>query len=78
MKLKLNHKGIEWLLKEGARGDIERRTSNIEAAAGEGMEGSVEVGRTRVRGSVITATYEAMQAEARGRALTRAIDAGRR
>jgi hypothetical protein len=49
----------------------------IAAAAGPGMEASVEVGRTRARASVITATYEARRAQATRLALIRALDAGR-
>jgi hypothetical protein len=37
----------------------------------------LEVGRNRVRMAVVTATYQAMRAEATSRALTRAIGAGR-
>ena len=57
--------------------DLQRRTRNIAAAAGPGFTASVVVGRNRARGSVITSTQEARMAEARTRALTRALDAGR-
>lgn len=56
---------------------IGRQTRAIAAAAGPGMVASVIVGRTRVRGSVITSTQEARENQARNQALTRAIDAGR-
>lgn len=56
---------------------IGRSVRAIAEAGGPGMEASVVQGRTRVRGSVITATQGAREAEARSRALTRAIDAGR-
>lgn len=76
--VKLNSKEIDNLLKSPA---VQRRlmqaAERIAAAAGPGMEASVEVGRTRARASVITATFEARRAEATQRALTRALDAGR-
>jgi hypothetical protein len=59
------------------RADLKRRTDRIAAAAGQGFEASVEVGRNRARGSVITATPEARSAEARDHVLLRALDAGR-
>lgn len=77
-KLKLNPKGVEALLKsQGVQADLRRRTEAIAAAAGDGMEPVVEVGRNRARGVVITATYEARRRQAKDRALTRAIDSGR-
>ncbi|UXE04748.1 hypothetical protein QEH44_gp11 [Arthrobacter phage Shambre1] len=77
-KTKTNADAIGKLLKSPAVvADIARRTRAIAAAAGPGMQPSVVVGRTRARGSVITATQEARLAEARTRALTKALDAGR-
>lgn len=74
----LNHKGVDELLKSPEMlSDLERRAEAIAAAAGEGMEVNVEVGQTRARASVFTATIDAMVAEAVHRDLTRAIDAGR-
>lgn len=61
----------------GVQADLARRAQAIAAAAGPGMEASARQGRTRARASVITTTYEAMRAEARGRRLTSSIDAGR-
>lgn len=59
--------------------DLRRRAEQIAAAAaGEGFEADSQVGRTRARASVRTATTEARLAEAKHRALTNAIDAGRR
>lgn len=50
----------------------------IAAAAGPGMETRpLETGRNRVRMAVVTVTYQARLAEARNRALTRAVGAGR-
>lgn len=57
--------------------DLLRRARLIAAAAGPGMVATVRVGRTRARASVVTADFAARRAEATGRVLTRAIDAGR-
>jgi hypothetical protein len=74
----LNSAGIRQVLTSG---EVQRllleRAERIAAAAGEGMEASVESGRNRARASVITATTKARLAEAKDRALTRALDAGR-
>ncbi len=78
VRLEMNSAGFQAILKSpGVVADIEKRTNAIAAAAGPGMEPSVRVGVTRVRGSVITADYDAMKAEATNKALTSAIDAGR-
>jgi hypothetical protein len=77
MTVKFNEKELDRLLKEGIKNDLKKRADRIAAAAGEGMESSVVIGRTRARSSVITGTYAARRAEARDAALTRAIDAGR-
>lgn len=77
-KFVLNQKGISALLKSSeVQADMKRRTDKIRAAAGEGFKSEVRVGRTRARGSVFTATREAMKAEADQQALTRAFGAGR-
>jgi hypothetical protein len=77
-KVVLNRKGVSQLLKSReVEQDLKRRAQQIAAAAGPGMEISALVGRTRARASVITATEQARIAEARNRALTRALDAGR-
>jgi hypothetical protein len=77
----MNPEGIRALLKSpGVQADIEARTNAVAAAAG-GEPGdfkpSVYIGKTRIRGSVITATAAGRRAEATDLALTRAIDAGR-
>jgi hypothetical protein len=78
LDMKLNSREIDNFLKSPA---VQRRllqaAQRIAAAAGPGMEASVEVGRTRARASVITATYEARRAQATRLALIRALDAGR-
>lgn len=82
VRIELNKAEVRRILRgegeySGVRDEIERRTEAIAAAAGEGMEPSVQVGAKRLHGSVITATAEAMVAEARDRTLTRALEAGR-
>ena len=78
MNIKYRGDIIAELLKSPAvQQDLRRRADRIAAAAGPGMEASVQVGRTRARGSVITATKQARDNEARNRALSRALDAGR-
>lgn len=78
VRLVLNRKGVAALLKSsGVADDMMRRAQAIASAAGDGMEPSVQIGRTRARASVITATDEAMEAEATTRRLTSAINAGR-
>lgn len=57
--------------------DMTERTNRIAAAAGEGMEPSVQRGRTRIQASVATVTRAAAARERKRRALSRAVDAGR-
>lgn len=79
VRIELNSRGVRELLRSpGVRADIDRRVRAIAAAAGEGMEPSTIAGRNRARGSVITGTWDARHSEATNRALTRALDAGRR
>lgn len=78
VRVEINHEGVKALLKSPlVAAELERRAKAIAAKAGPGMEVSVHYGRNRVNASVITATTEARVAEAKDRALTRAIDAGR-
>lgn len=78
VRVVLNSRGMRAILRsEGVLADLDRRAKQIAAAAGPGMEPSSMVGKNRARASVITATKEAREAEATGRALSRAIDAGR-
>lgn len=78
IRIEINSAGIQALLKSGEVQDfLLSKAQRIAAAAGDGMEASSRVGKTRARASVITATKEARKAEATDRALTAAIDAGR-
>lgn len=78
-RVKLNSPGVKKLLQSPeVRADLERRGRAIAQSAGDGMEVESDVGPTRARASVHTATPDAMRREAIDRALTRAIDAGRR
>lgn len=78
LRIEMNSTGIQAVLKSQEVQDLlAERAERVAAAAGAGMEASVRVGRTRARGSVITATRQARESEAASRALTRAIDAGR-
>lgn len=80
----LNRKGVRDLLRSSeVQDDLGARAEAIEAAANAAsepgaFEWDVEVGANRARASVRTASLEGMIAEAKDRALTRAIDAGRR
>lgn len=81
-KVVLNRKEVRRLLRgdgpySGVASDLTTRARAIANAAGDGMETDSSVGSNRARASVWTATREAMEAEAKDRALTRAIDAGR-
>lgn len=77
-RVQLNRGNVRKLLRsEEVQANLKARADRIAAAAGPGMEAGVTVGPNRARTSVITATPEAMLAEATDRKLTRAIDAGR-
>lgn len=75
----LNDDGIQELLKsEGMqRLLLDGHARKIADAAGPGNIAGVDIGRTRARGYVVTATPAAQEAEAIHRTLTRAIEAGR-
>jgi len=78
VRIVLNHKGIEELLKSPeVQADLKRRADAIANAAGPGMNASVMVGKNTARASVNTGTFDAILAETYHKALTRAIDAGR-
>lgn len=82
VKIELNHAAVAALLKSPAiQGDLARRAKAIAAAAAAGggtFDHETMVGANRARASVRTADFEARRAEATTRALTRAIDAGRK
>lgn len=82
-RLVLNTSEVRRLLRgeseySGVRDDLARRGQAIASAAGPGMETTNDVGANRARTNVWTATYEAIVNEATSKALTRALDAGRR
>lgn len=78
IRIVVNPEGVKALLKsQEVQNMLQQRVNKIAAAAGPGMQASVRVGRTRARGSVITATQEAREAEANDRMLTKSLDAGR-
>lgn len=78
VRIEVNSAGIQALLKsDEVQAFLKAKADRIAAAAGEGMEATARIGRTRARASVVTATSAARKAEAVDRALTKAIDAGR-
>jgi len=78
VRISVNRNGVGEILKsDKVRAELERRAQAIADSAGEGFEADSLIGATRARASVRTASFEAMQAEAKDRVLTRAIEAGR-
>lgn len=78
IRVEISRAGVEALLKsQEVQDDLRRRAEAIASAAGPGMEADVRVGKSRARASVRTGDFDAILAEARDKALTRAIDAGR-
>lgn len=79
VRMELNRRGFRELRQSaGVRQDIDARTRNIADAAGPGYKPSTIVGRTRARGSVITADGSAIRDNARHNTLLRSLWAGRR
>ncbi len=73
----MDERGIGELLKsDPVRADLEARAQRVAAAAGPGMVADSQVGATRARAGVITATIEARLAEATRKALTSALSRG--
>ena len=78
VQVRVNTSGAQSILKSSeVRAFLKAKADRIAAAAGAGFESSSMVGPNRARASVITATAKARRAEAKDRALTRALDAGR-
>lgn len=78
LRIVLNRAGVRQLLNSPeVLADIAARSQRIAQRAGEGFTPATERGRNRVRGSVRTASRAARLAEAKQRALTQAINAGR-
>lgn len=78
LKIELNREAVRQLLTgPEITADLEDRAHRIAEAAGDGFEASSTVGTTRARASVITATREAIAAEATNHVLLSALDAGR-
>jgi hypothetical protein len=81
VRVKMNSASARAILRSPrVQADLERRARQIAEAAGGEPDFEVEsrVGANRVRTSVRTATHEGRTAEAEDRALTQAIDAGRK
>lgn len=82
---KVNSAGVRELLRGApVQADLKARADRIAAAANAdltsgdtGFVVDVDIGKNRARAVVVTATPEAMNAEATSRTLTRSIDAGR-
>lgn len=78
VKIELNRAGVRVLLTgPEMQADLLARANRIAAAAGEGFEAETKVGANRAHATIRTATWAARRAEARDRALTKALDAGR-
>lgn len=81
VKIELISAGVAELLKSAeVQADLARRAGAIAAAAsasGGKFDHDVRVGKSRARAMVWTDDFAAMEAEAKDRALTKAIDAGR-
>lgn len=77
-KLVLNKKAFVELMKSGEmQRHLLRRAQKVKAAAGDGFDESVFVGKNRARASVITATAEARRKQSKDNILQRALYAGR-
>lgn len=82
---KVNSAGVRELLRGApVQADLKARADRIAAAANaelssgeDGFVVDVDVGKNRARAVVLTATPEAMNAEASNRTLTHSFDAGR-
>jgi len=78
VRIEINKQGVrDLLLSREVAADIDRRAGKVAAAAGPGFVVKSNNTSERHRAVVVTDTHEARRAEAKDRALTRAIDAGR-
>ena len=83
IKIELISAGVQQLLKQESAAMLDRKGAAIAAAAtanagpGAVFGHETTIGRNRARCTVWTDNFEARHAEAKDRALTRAIDAGR-
>jgi len=78
LQVEMNDEGVRALLKSAeVQADLKRRADAISSAAGDGFEVEENLTKERARAVVITRTDDAKRAEATGRALTKALDAGR-
>jgi hypothetical protein len=60
----------------GVEADIRSRTTAVADACGRGYEATVIIGKSRARGSVITATPRAMRDNSTNNTLVRSLGAG--
>lgn len=78
VKIELNRAGVRALLQSPEMlANLRERAHRIANAAGEGFEVEMTTSATRAHATIRTATWAARRAEARDRALTKALDAGR-
>lgn len=78
MKVKWNRQAFQQIRKSPeVQADIGRRVQRIAAACGDGYDYSVMEGRTRARGTVITAKHRAIRDNAKHNTLLRNLNVGR-
>ena len=78
VRVRMNPKGARAILRSPeVLAELRRRADRVATVAGDGMEADGGVGPRRARASVRTATIQARRREAKSKALTRALDAGR-
>lgn len=78
VRVVINRAAVGALLKSPeVQRDLEDRAERIADAAGPGFEVRTDVGPHRARAAVLTATPEAVEANARDHTLIRSLDAGR-
>jgi len=77
VRIRILSKGAQALLKDpGIQEDIGNRVDRVAAAAGEGFEADVQVGKRRTVGMVKTMTTEAAIKNAENRTLLVALNSG--